>query len=144
MMLILLPYLFLELYFSLAVGAEIGFLWTVIWILGSFMLGMGLIQNAHKSLMTNMKLASLGKLNAKSFHDASTSYFIGAILLIIPGVFSDFLGIMALFYTLFLQLGGTMSLLKDKTNIKKTNQQGDDDVIDVEIIEHDTSRNTKP
>ena len=143
-MLILLPYLFLELYFSLAVGAEIGFLWTVIWILGSFMLGMGLIQNAHKSLMTNMKLASLGKLNAKSFHDASTSYFIGAILLIIPGVFSDFLGIMALFYTLFLQLGGTMSLLKDKTNIKKTNQQGDDDVIDVEIIEHDTSRNTKP
>ena len=142
-MLIILPYLFLELYFSLAVGEQIGFLWSVIWILGSFMLGMGLIQNAHKSLITNMKLASLGKLNAKSFHDASTSYFIGAILLIIPGVFSDFLGVMALFYTLFLQLGGTISLLKDKTNIKQTNKQGDDDVIDVEIIEHDTISNTK-
>ena len=142
-MLIILPYLFIELYFSLAVGEQIGFLWTVIWILGSFMLGMGLIQNAHKSLMTNMKLASLGKLNAKSFHDASTSYFIGAILLIIPGVFSDFLGVIALFYTIFLQLGGTISLLKDKTNIKKTNKQGDDDVIDVEIIEHDTISNTK-
>lgn len=142
-MLIILPYLFLELYFSLAVGEQIGFLWSVIWILGSFMLGMGLIQNAHKSLITNMKLASLGKLNAKSFHDASTSYFIGAILLIIPGVFSDFLGVMALFYTLFLQLGGTISLLKDKTNIKQTNKQGDDDVIDVEIIEHDTVSNTK-
>ena len=142
-MLIILPYLFLELYFSLAVGEQIGFLWSVIWILGSFMLGMGLIQNAHNSLITNMKLASLGKLNAKSFHDASTSYFIGAILLIIPGVFSDFLGVMALFYTLFLQLGGTISLLKDKTNIKQTNKQGDDDVIDVEIIEHDTISNTK-
>jgi len=142
-MLIILPYLFLELYFSLAVGEQIGFLWSVIWILGSFMLGMGLIQNAHNSLITNMKLASLGKLDAKSFHDASTSYFIGAILLIIPGVFSDFLGVMALFYTLFLQLGGTISLLKDKTNIKKTNKQGDDDVIDVEIIEHDTISNTK-
>ena len=142
-MLIILPYLFLELYFSLAVGEQIGFLWSVIWILSSFMLGMGLIQNAHKSLITNMKLASLGKLDAKSFHDASTSYFIGAILLIIPGVFSDFLGVMALFYTLFLQLGGTISLLKDKTNIKKTNKQGDDDVIDVEIIEHDTVSNTK-
>jgi len=142
-MLIILPYLFLELYFSLAVGEQIGFLWSVIWILSSFMLGMGLIQNAHNSLITNMKLASLGKLNAKSFHDASTSYFIGAILLIIPGVFSDFLGVMALFYTLFLQLGGTISLLKDKTNIKKTNKQGDDDVIDVEIIEHDTISNTK-
>ena len=142
-MLIILPYLFLELYFSLAVGEQIGFLWSVIWILSSFMLGMGLIQNAHNSLITNMKLASLGKLNAKSFHDASTSYFIGAILLIIPGVFSDFLGVMALFYTLFLQLGGTISLLKDKTNIKQTNKQGDDDVIDVEIIEHDTISNTK-
>ena len=142
-MLIILPYLFLELYFSLAVGEQIGFLWSVIWILGSFMLGMGLIQNAHNSLITNMKLASLGKLDAKSFHDASTSYFIGAILLIIPGVFSDFLGVMALFYTLFLQLGGTISLLKDKTNIKQTNKQGDDDVIDVEIIEHDTISNTK-
>ncbi len=143
-MLVVLPYLFMELYFSLAVGEQIGFLWTVIWILGSFMLGMGLIQNAHKSLITNMKLATLGKLNAKSFHDASTSYFIGAILLIIPGVFSDFLGVMALFYTLFLQLGGTISLLKDKSNIKKTTKQGDDDVIDVEIIEHDPYRNTKP
>lgn len=142
-MLIILPYLFLELYFSLAVGEQIGFLWSVIWILSSFMLGMGLIQNAHNSLITNMKLASLGKLDAKSFHDASTSYFIGAILLIIPGVFSDFLGVMALFYTLFLQLGGTISLLKDKTNIKQTNKQGDDDVIDVEIIEHDTISNTK-
>ena len=143
-MLIIIPYLLLELYVSLGVGSQIGFLWTVIWILSSFMLGMGLIQNAHKSLMTNMKLASLGKLNAKSFHDASTSYFVGAILLIIPGVFSDFLGVMALFYTIFLQLGGIMPSLKDKTNIKKTNKQGDDDVIDVEIIEHDTISNTKP
>ena len=143
-MLIILPYLFLELYVSLGVGSQIGFLWTVIWIFSSFMLGIVLIQNAHKSLMTNMKLASLGKLNAKSFHDASTSYFIGAILLIIPGVFSDFLGVMALFYTIFLQLGGIMPSLKDKTNIKKRNKQGDDDVIDVEIIEHDTISNTKP
>ena len=142
-MLLVLPYLFIELYFSLAVGAQIGFSWTVIWILGSFMLGMGLIQNAHKSIMKNMKLATLGTLDAKSFHDASTSYFIGAILLIIPGVFSDFLGVIALFYTIFLQLGGTISLLKNKTNIKKTTKQGDDDVIDVEIIEHDTIGNTK-
>ena len=142
-MLIIFPYLFLELYVSLAVGSQIGFLWTVIWILSSFMIGMGLIQNGHKSLMTNMKLASLGKLSAKSFHDASTLYFIGAILLIIPGVFSDFLGVMALFYTIFLQLGGIMPSLKDKTNIKKTDKQGDDDVIDVEIIEHDTISNTK-
>ncbi len=142
-MILVIPYFFLELYISLSVGEEIGFLWTVIWIVTTFVIGMGLLKNAHLAIMSNMKLASLGKLSAKSFHDASTSYFLGAILLIIPGVFSDFLGVIALFYTIFLQIGGTMPIVKNKINIKKTNQQGDDNVIDVEIIECDTLSNPK-
>ncbi len=143
-MLLILPYLFLELYFSLSVGEEIGFLWTVIWILGSFMVGMGLLKNAHLNIMSNMRAVAEGKLNKKTFHDASTSYFLGAILLIIPGVFSDFLGVIALFYTIFLKIGGTIPSVKNKNNIKNSNKQGDDNVIDVEIIEYDTHRNTKP
>ncbi|HHH19390.1 MAG TPA: FxsA family protein [Campylobacterales bacterium] len=143
-MILLIPYLFLELYFSLMVGSEIGFLWSVIWIVATFIVGMGLLKNAHLSLMKNMQSVSLGKLNAQSFHDASLSYFLGAILLLIPGVFSDFLGVMALLYTMFLQFGGTIPFIKNKTNIKNSNQQGEMDVIDVEIIEHDTDRNAKP
>jgi len=143
-MLLILPYFLLELYFSLAVGAEIGFLGSVIWILTTFLIGMGLLKNAQTAIMGNMKLAALGHLSAKSFHDASTAYFLGAILLIIPGVFSDFLGVIALFYTIFLQFGGTIPMLKDKANIKNPKQQGDDNVIDVEIIECDTRSNTKP
>lgn len=144
LLLILLPYLFLELYFSLSVGEDIGFLWSVIWIVTTFFIGMGLLKNAHITLMKNMQSVSLGKLNAQSFHDASLSYFVGAMLLIIPGVFSDFLGVMALLYTMFLQLGGTIPFIKNKNNIKKSNQQGETDVIDVEIIEYDTDRNIKP
>ncbi len=143
-MLIIIPYLFLELYFSLSVGEDIGFLWTVIWIVTTFMVGMGLLKNAHLSIIKNMQSVSLGKLNAKSFHDASTSYFLGAILLIIPGAFSDFLGVIALLYTMFLQFGGTIPFVKNKTNIKNSNKQGDDDVIDVEIIEHNPHSNSKP
>jgi UPF0716 family protein affecting phage T7 exclusion len=142
-MFIIIPYFFLELYFSLAVGSEIGFMGSVIWILFSFILGMSLLKNAHLSIIKNMQSVSLGKLNVKSFHDASTSYFLGAILLIIPGVFSDFLGIIALIYTMFLQFGGTIPSIKKQANIKNSNKQGDDNVIDVEIIEHDTNRNTK-
>jgi UPF0716 family protein affecting phage T7 exclusion len=142
-MILILPYFLLELYFSLAVGSSIGFMSSVIWILLSFVLGMGLLKNAHLSILKNMQSVSLGKLNAKSFHDASTSYFLGAILLIIPGVFSDFLGVIALIYTMFLQFGGTITPINKKTNIKNSNKQGDDNVIDVEIIEHDTHRNTK-
>lgn len=143
-MILLIPYLFLELYFSLMVGSEIGFLWSVIWIVATFIVGMGLLKNAHLSLMKNMQSVSLGKLNAQSFHDASLSYFLGAILLLIPGVFSDFLGVMALLYTMFLQFGGTIPFIKNKNNIKNSNQQGEMDVIDVEIIERDTDRNAKP
>jgi len=142
-MFLIIPYFLLELYFSLAVGASIGFLGSVIWILFSFIIGMGLLKNAHLSIMKNMQSVSLGRLNAKSFHDASTSYFLGAILLIIPGVFSDFLGVIALIYTMFLQFGGTMPSIKKRTNIEKSNKQGDDNVIDVEIIEYDSNINTK-
>ena len=143
-MFIIIPYFFLELYFSLAVGSEIGFMGSVIWILLSFIIGMSLLKNAHLSVMKNMQSVSLGKLNAKSFHDASTSYFLGAILLIIPGVFSDFLGIIALIYTMFLQFGGTMPSVKKRTYNETLNKKGEEDnVIDVEIIEHNTNSNTK-
>ncbi len=142
-MIFILLYFFLELFFSLQVGARIGFLWSVIWIVTTFIIGMGLIQNAHNIIKTNMKSLSLGKLNMKSFHDSATSYFLGAILLIIPGVFSDILGVIALLYTFYLQFGGTIPSSKNKTNINNLNQQGDDDVIDVEIIESSSRNNIK-
>jgi len=143
-MLLIIPYFLLELYFSLAVGSNIGFMGSVIWILVSFMIGMALLQNAHLTIMRGLSSLAMGGLDGKSFHDASSAYFLGAILLIIPGVFSDFLGVIALLYSLYLQFGGTIPFIKNKTNIKNSTKQGDDNVIDVEIIECDTISNTKP
>jgi UPF0716 family protein affecting phage T7 exclusion len=144
-MIYVLFFLIFELFLSLEVGSQIGFLWSVIWIVGSFMLGMGLIKNAHTTIKGNMQSLKEGKINMKSFHDSATSYFLGAILLIVPGVFSDILGLIALLYTFYLQLGGTIPSSKYKTNInyknKHTNTQGDDDVIDVEIIESSSRNN---
>ncbi len=140
-MIFVLLYLILELYFSLAIGSTIGFLWSVIWIVGTFIIGMGLIQNAHLTIRENMKNLSLGKLNMKTFHDSATSYFLGAILLIIPGAFSDILGLISLLYTFYLQLGGTITGSKNKTDINNLNKQGDNDVIDVEIIESSSRNN---
>jgi UPF0716 family protein affecting phage T7 exclusion len=140
-MIYIIPFLLLELFLSLKVGESIGFGWSVIWIVSSFLIGMGLIQNAAMSMKKSMQGLSSGKLNMKSFHDSATSYFLGAILLIIPGVFTDILGAIALLYTFYLQLGGTIANSKNKTNI---NKQGDEDVIDVEIIESNSSSNLKP
>ncbi|HHD82323.1 MAG TPA: FxsA family protein [Campylobacterales bacterium] len=141
-MIYLLIFLMLELFLSLEVGSHIGFLWTVIWIVSTFVIGIGLIQNAHTTMQTNMQSLRNGRLNVKSFHDSATSYFLGAIFLIIPGVFSDILGVISLLYTFYLQLGGKMSRSKDKTNINNLNKQGDDDVIDVEVIESSSHNNT--
>ena len=142
-MVYLIPFFFIELYMSLSVGENIGFLWSVIWIIGSFTLGMGLIQNGAITMKKSMASMSAGKLNMKSFHDSATSYFLGALLLMIPGVFTDILGIISLLYTFYLQIGGTIPSSKNKTNINNINKQGDEDVIDVEIIESSSSNNLK-
>ncbi len=63
------------------------------------------------------------------------AYMFGALLLIIPGILSDTFGVLALGYTLYLQF--VAKITPEKPNF---NQKGDDDVIDVEVIdEHDSS-----
>ena len=136
MIFILIPFFLIELYLSLKTGEEIGFLWSVIWIILSFMLGMMLLQKSSQTMMGNMQSMRQGKLDMKRFQNASMAYFIGAILLMIPGVFSDFLGIIALFYTVYLQFIAKITP-EQTTHFTK---QGDNNVIDVEIIdEHDRS-----
>jgi UPF0716 family protein affecting phage T7 exclusion len=98
------------------------------------MVGMALLKNAHLSIMKSFGSLSTGRLSGKSFHDSTTAYLLGAILLIIPGVFSDILGVIAILYSFFLQMGGTISSEKNRINMKNSNKQGDDNVIDVEII----------
>ena len=132
----LIPFFLIELYLSLKTGETIGFFWSVIWIILSFMLGMMLLQKSSQTMMGNMQSMKQGKLDMKRFQNASMSYFIAAILLIIPGVFSDFLGVIALFYTVYLQF--IVKITPEQTT--HFTKQGDDNVIDVEIIdEHDRS-----
>jgi len=92
----LIPFFLIELYLSLKTGEEIGFFWSVIWIILSFMLGMMLLQKSSQTMLGNMQSMRQGKLDMRRFQNASMSYFIGAVLLMIPGVFSDFLGLIAL------------------------------------------------
>ncbi len=136
-MFLVIPFFLIELYLSLKMGETIGFFWSVLWIIGSFMVGMILLQKSQHTMMGNMQSVKLGKLDMRKFQSASMSYFVGAILLIIPGVFSDFLGVIALLYTLYLQFIAKITPEQKNNNFKN---QGDDNVIDVEIIdEHSPS-----
>jgi UPF0716 family protein affecting phage T7 exclusion len=137
---IVVPFLLLELFFSLKMGENIGFFWSVIWIMISMMIGFKLLQSSSLTMMGNMQAVRSGKLSMKSFQNAATSYLAASILLIIPGVLSDFLGFFALAYTLYLQFVAKITPKHTKNannNFKNTtlNKKGDDNVIDVEIIE---------
>ena len=103
----------------------------------SLMIGMMLLQKSSQTMMCNMNAMREGKLDMKKFQNASMSYLAAAILLIIPGVLSDFLGVLALFYTFYLQFVAKITPEQKNRQFKK---QGDDNVIDVEIIdEHSPS-----
>jgi len=137
MIVLIVPFFLIELYLSLKVGKSIGFFWSVVWIMGSFMLGMALLKNSQQTMVGNMFAMQRGKLDMRKFQNASMSYFAGALLLIIPGVFSDFLGLLALIYTFYLQFVAKITPEQKNNNF---NTQGENDVIDVEIIdEHSRS-----
>ena len=136
-MFLAIPFFFLELYLSLKTGENIGFFWSVVWIVLSAIVGTTLLKNSPLAVMGNMQAMQKGKLNIKKFQDASMSYFIGSILLIVPGVLSDFMGVMALCYTVYLHF--VAKITPEQTN-NYTNK-GNNDVIDVEIIDEHTDHN---
>jgi len=131
-------YFLLELYFSLALGERLGFIGSVVWILATLSIGMATLRMAPLTIMQNLQAVGLGKLDMKKFQDASMASFMGGILLIIPGAFSDLIGFGLLFYTFYLRFVATIT--PAKPNIYKN--QGEEDVIDVEIVERNTDNNT--
>jgi len=138
-LLIMIPFLMMELYLSLYVGERIGFMGSAIWIVVSMAVGIRLLQSSPLTLMGNLNAVSRGKLSMESFQNASTAYLIGALLLIIPGVLSDILGVIALCYTMYLRFMAKITPEETKFDMKK----GDDNVIDVEIIDEHTDLNSR-
>jgi len=132
---IVLPFMLLELYLSLAVGEDIGFTWSAIWIIATMILGIRLLQSTPLTLMGNLNAVSKGKLSMESFQNASTAYLVGSLLLIVPGVLTDFLGVTALAYTAYLRFVAKLTPENTKNSF---NQKGDENVIDVEIIDEHT------
>jgi len=136
LLILLIPFLFAELYLSLSVVEEWGAGWSVLWIVGTIFVGIQLLRNSQYAIEGGMMNVSKGKIDIQSFQNASMAYLLGSILIIIPGILSDTFGVMALLYTLYLQF--IAKVTPEKPNF---NQKGDDDVIDVEIIDEYHSHN---
>jgi len=127
---------FAELLVSLKVGLLIGFGWSVAWILGTAALGGLLIQLSPYALMHTFNTLNLNNLtDMRNAHNAALAYLFAAILLIIPGVLTDGLGVAFFLYWVYLRLFATM-----RPNNQNPYNKGDDDVIDVEIIDESDRR----
>jgi len=137
-MLLIVAYFIVELLLSIKVGISIGFGWSVVWVVGTSILGAILLRLSPYAIMDSFSKIGLENFNFKLAQNAAISYILGAILLIIPGVLSDFLGLILLGYTIYLRLFAKMPPKEKKYNNKK----GDDDVIDVEIIDPNSSDNS--
>jgi len=135
-MLYLLGYFIIELLASIKLGITIGFGWSVVWVLATSFLGLLLLRLSPYAIMDSFQRLGLERFNILNAQNAAISYVLGAIFLIIPGVFSDFLGIILLGYTIYLRI---FTKMPQEKKFKK----GDDDVIDVEIIDSTHSDNTR-
>ncbi len=136
MILLFLIFLMTDFFVSLKVGIEIGYLNSVLWIIGSAILGGILLRLSPYALMSSFQSLSFGEFDIHDVQNASLSYLIGSILLIIPGVLSDTIGLGLVMFSLYLHLFAKIRP-KKYNNFQNFNQnQGEEnEIIDVEIID---------
>jgi len=135
-------YLFLETFVSVEIGSAIGPFWTFIEIVASAFAGLLLLTNFRYTFFENVRAMVERQITPETFQKHNLSALIGAILLIIPGFLTDIIGIL-LHFGVFTNLLVNRLSKKERNNSNiKTDQfqEGECDVIDVEIIERHDDR----
>jgi len=131
-MIYFLLYLFIETFVSVEIASAIGPIWTFVEIIVSAIVGFYLLMNFQYKTNEYIMAVAKREISIDEFESLSLYTLIGAILLIIPGFFTDILGILLQFNAFAIFFAKKILHLKKKTPTKK----GDEDVIDVEIIEY--------
>lgn len=132
-------YLFLEVMITTAIAGSIGGLWTFFEIILSAVVGILIFKNFRYSLAQNLQKLSRREISEEDFTKLNLASVLGAILLIIPGFFTDILG-------LLFQISFIAKVIFSKFIVKSNSsfysnqqkQKGEDNVIDVEIIEYNS------
>jgi len=136
-MIYFLIYLFLEVLVSVNISSAIGGLNTFFEIIFSAFLGIFILSNFRNTLMENMRAVSFSQIDLEEFQKLNLFTIIGGILLIIPGFLTDIIGLLLQFSAFTTMLVNRYGMKKKSQDFEQfnTTQKGDDDVIDVEIIE---------
>jgi UPF0716 family protein affecting phage T7 exclusion len=120
-------YLFLETVISVNVFSAMGGIGAFVEIIFSAIAGIFILKNFHYSFFESFRALSQGEITLEDFEKLGIYTTIGALLLIIPGFFSDLLGV--LFQFNFIAILFFKKFLKQKTTKRS------DDAIDVDVID---------
>jgi len=138
-------YLFLEVLVSVNISSAIGGLATFFEIILTAFLGISILVNFRKTLVENLTAVSYDCIDLQQFQSLNLFTLIGAILLIVPGFMTDILGgvmqfsvLTSMFVNRYNVKSGNCEA-KTQENFRQNNIQKDSDVIDVEIINDNTS-----
>jgi UPF0716 family protein affecting phage T7 exclusion len=130
-MIYFLVYLFVEIFVSYEFTKIFTPFGMFLEILATAVIGIMLIRTLNFSLAENMQKLATREITQEEFISIGMFKFVGAILLVIPGVFTDILGVL-------MQFEGFAILVARKLLTPKTPPPKDpfeNDIIDVEIIE---------
>ena len=132
-MIYFLIYLFIEIVVSYQFTTLFTPLGMFLEVLITALLGVVIIRNFGFSMMENMQKVIRREIDQEEFLSIGLFKLVGALLLIVPGVFTDILGILMQFD----QFGALFAkhFLPKEEIVSDFAKRDDDEIIDVEIIE---------
>jgi len=141
-------YLFIEVMVSSSLSNMIGGLNTFFEIILSAVIGIVILQNFKFSLMDSIKEARSGQITQEEFIKTNVGKAIGAVLLIVPGFFTDMVGVLLQFGILTMLFSKIFSFKTTQNSTFAHSQASNnnfytkettDEIIDVEIIDDSKS-----
>ena len=135
---LLLIYLFLETLVTINLGGKLGGFNTFLEMFATALIGAIIIANFKKVLSESMMAIMSKQLNAQEMVTGNLLALIGAVLLILPGFLSDLIGLVFQFSSVQTMIASRMKAPEKPTQQQNYTHKGDDNVIDVEIVEHNT------
>jgi len=127
-------YFFLEVVVTVDLASRIGGLATFFEIILTAFIGVFLLTNFRYTLAQSMTALMSGSITVEEFQKMNMMSLLGAVLLIIPGFFSDIVGVLLQFGFFGTFVAKKILHLKEKKRAKKGEHE---DAIDVEIVDCD-------
>lgn len=135
--LVFLIYFFLEVVITIEVGSKLGGFGTFIEMVVSFFIGLFILFNFKYSIKSSLISLATMQIDSKEFVAMNLFSLLGAILLIIPGILSDIIGILMQFgiFGSFVS-NFLLGIGIDKFEKVKKKNNKNEEIIDVEIIDN--------